>query len=181
MDYHIIRNDDIIAAYVPMEAEHNYAYEHEQAYKLLKSLMWDFYEEDTDKLQMEKGVHGKPYFVDSDVRFNVSHCRGMAVCAISKKFHLGIDAENIRLYRENVAKRIMTEQELCELETAEDKDVFFFRIWTGKESLVKLSGDGITKELNKIEVLTNQLIIGRYEVICGEEKFIISIAAEVTD
>ncbi len=178
MNYQIIRDDDIVAAYVLLGQEHCYSHEHEQAYELLRNVVWDFYKENTEKLHIEKGIHGKPFFVDSGVQFNISHCKGMAACAVSKIFCLGIDVENVRPYRENVAKRVMTGLELQKLEQAEDKDEFFFRVWTAKESLVKMSGDGIIRELNQMDSLENRLIVGRHEVVHDKEHFLISIAAE---
>ena len=59
--------------------------------------------------------HGKPYAVDLDVEFNISHSGDMVVCAVDDK-PVGIDIEKIRPIDLTVAKRICTGKILVQCE-----------------------------------------------------------------
>ena len=77
--------------------------------------------------------------------FNVSHCRGLVVLAISDS-EVGIDAENVRPVDNSLVSYVTSESELSFVGTDED----FFRIWTSKESLVKAQGQGLKRDLKSI-------------------------------
>lgn len=97
-----------------------------------------------EDIRFRVGENGKPYVVNSDIEFSISHSGTVAVCAISDK-PVGIDIERIRDANINVAKRLFAPDE--------QKYVFekwslskqrFFEIWTRKEAYVKMLGKGIT-------------------------------------
>lgn len=178
MDYQVIKEEDIIIAYMAMEEKHQHRYEHDKAHELLGQVLKDFYGEDMSTLNMQKEAHGKPHFVDSDICFNISHCRGMAACALSKQWKLGIDVENVRPFKENVAKRVMSDRELKELSKASEPELCFFRAWTYKESVVKLSGNGIREDLTQIDSVENAFAVSRYEITVDGKTYIISLAKE---
>lgn len=98
---------------------------------------------------IEKNEKGKPFLAEfPDVRFNISHCDGLAVCGISHK-EIGVDAELIRSYNGNVMKRIFSAEERSAIAVSEAPDTDFFRIWTLKESLCKFTGEGIFSGLSE--------------------------------
>ena len=96
------------------------------------------------------GEHGKPYAVDLDVEFNISHSGNMVVCAVADQ-PIGIDIELIRPIDLSVAKRVCTDEELLcifghhptnkDFVYTEDQEILtrFFEIWTKKEAIIKLS------------------------------------------
>lgn len=176
MNYQIIEENSIITAYSVIEKNHRHEYEHEMAYGLLKQVVKECFGEIFQDQDIKKGPYGKPYFADSGIQFNISHCRGMVVCAVSREWELGIDVENIRPFKEAVARRIMSEREFQELLVSPDQNKFFFRAWTYKESVVKLSGNGIRGSLSKIDSGDENYLITRYEIQNGEEIFLISLA-----
>lgn len=97
------------------------------------------------------GKMGKPSLAAyPDCFFNLSHCDGLAVCLFSEK-ECGVDAETIRPVRMRVAERVFTESELAALETAQNPDLFFTRLWTLKEAFVKTVGTGISYPMKQIE------------------------------
>ncbi|MGN0613359.1 MAG: 4'-phosphopantetheinyl transferase family protein [Porcipelethomonas sp.] len=99
------------------------------------------------------GSYGKPYLKNSDnIFFNISHCTGLAA-AVIENCEAGIDAENIRQWHPRVAKRVFSERELTVLDSSDDKDEMFFRIWTLKESFVKAIGIGISYPLKTCEFI----------------------------
>ena len=61
---------------------------------------------------------------------------------------LGLDFERISAARDearllSIASRYFDEAELALLRSAEDKCAEFYRLWTGKESMVKCNGEGL--------------------------------------
>ena len=76
-------------------------------------------------------THGKPVLKDS-------------------KQPVGIDIERIRAYQPNVARRVCSDAEQKLLEQCEDPARLFYRLWTLKESYVKLTGTGISVPLSQI-------------------------------
>lgn len=94
---------------------------------------------------------GKPYLRDyPDVFFNISHSHGLAVVAIANT-EVGIDAEAIGAPRYAVAQRFFTKEESMYLDTIEDekqKANDFFRLWTAKEAVMKLTGLGMKLPLD---------------------------------
>lgn len=89
---------------------------------------------------------GKMYFPQVN-RFyvNLSHGGDYAVCAWDTE-DVGIDVEPVRKCRDAVVKRVCTAEEMVTflfLQNEEERDRIFTRIWTGKESVAKLFGEGI--------------------------------------
>lgn len=90
--------------------------------------------------------NGKMYFPRvEDFYINLSHGGDYAACVYDSK-EVGIDIEGIRQYKENVAGRICSQEEMqafFALKKEEEKNSAFTRLWTRKESMAKLSGEGI--------------------------------------
>ena len=86
---------------------------------------------------------GKPYFVDSDWFFSISHTKKHAFCALSD-VPVGIDAEekdrNIHL---RLAEKILSPAEKAQFDRAEDKRLALLTFWVLKEAAAKLSGEGL--------------------------------------
>lgn len=119
--------------------------QHEIAYRLLSCGMKKLF--GITFYTLEKGEHGKPFFAEyPDIKFNISHCSGLAVCGISKG-EIGVDAELIRAYNGKVMKRIFSESEQNYILKSEKSDRDFFRFWTLKECYGKAIGTGIFSDL----------------------------------
>lgn len=80
---------------------------------------------------------GKP--TADEGSFSISHSGNLVVCAVSDK-PVGVDVECIRKPPLRVAQRYFTEEEQKLLQ---EDDSQFWRVWTGKEALCKLSGEGL--------------------------------------
>lgn len=138
-----------------------------------------------------KGERGKPFLENyPEIKFNVSHCRGLAVCAVSRG-EIGVDAELIRGFREGAMRRIFSHGERRFVELSRDPNRDFFRLWTLKESLCKNTGKGIFSGLSGYEfeilgdgircrqmpekVFTQKIIEGKWVIgVCAdsaEEEF----------
>ena len=87
--------------------------------------------------------NGKPY--SENVFFNVSHCDGAVVIALSDR-EVGVDIERVRAVKSDLTQYVVGSAEKSKINSHED----FFKVWTGKESLVKAEGNGITVKPDKI-------------------------------
>lgn len=99
-------------------------------------------------LTMAYGAYDKPHLKNHPhIHFNVSHSGTMAVCAVSSS-PVGIDVEERQSYDEGVARLCFTDDELEWLSQQADADWAFTRLWTRKESYLKLLGTGLSKSAN---------------------------------
>lgn len=115
---------------------------------LLRGLRMDFGID--GPLSFHYGPYGKPTLVDyANVHFNLSHCREAAACAIGPH-PVGIDVENIDRYNEELTVATMNENE-CRLITGSPHPALAFaRLWTMKESLLKLTGEGLADDMRSV-------------------------------
>ena len=98
----------------------------------------------------EYGEHGKPAIVGHpEIYFNMSHCKEAAICVLSDK-PVGVDIESIRRYSESLARYTMNDAEMTLIERAERPEVEFIRLWTLKEAVLKLSGEGIRNDMKDV-------------------------------
>ena len=100
-------------------------------------------------LQYGKTDMGKPYLEGIPLHFNLSHCKGLAVCLLSP-YVCGVDAEPVRKLRESVVRRVYGEAERRALAESDDPDRLFTQLWTLKESYVKAIGIGISYPMQEV-------------------------------
>lgn len=180
MDYGLIKAEDYVIGYCRILGERSYKTEHETAYRLLDELLLDVFCVKADTLSMQKQDGGKPYFKDSDIFFNISHCHDLAVCVVSRKCDVGVDVEAVKAYRENMVKRIMSDREYEYFLLAEDKNKAFCQIWTYKESVLKLTGEGLRKELKEVDSRNDKKYhVEQYELKKDGREYVISCAIKI--
>ena len=98
------------------------------------------------------GEHGKPYLKDDpDLYFNLSHSGIYAALCIGHTPN-GIDIEYRRPNYKKIARRFFTPEEAAAIDKVSDGADLFLRIWTRKEAYLKMTGDGLTKEMNSFRV-----------------------------
>ncbi|MBR5438352.1 MAG: 4'-phosphopantetheinyl transferase superfamily protein [Clostridia bacterium] len=90
---------------------------------------------------------GKPYLKDENLFFSISHSGCYVLCCVSDK-ECGCDIEKIKEYNPKIPRRFFTEKETAALESHNEKECSFTRIWTLKESVLKKTGDGISGGLD---------------------------------
>ncbi|MEY8524252.1 4'-phosphopantetheinyl transferase superfamily protein [Lachnospiraceae bacterium 38-10] len=133
---------------------------------------------------------GKPVFSDNEsVQFSISHCGEAVVLAFGKR-PLGVDTEYVRQANLKLAERFFAREEYQSLLLLEDEEQAdaFYRIWTGKEAVVKAAGCGLSTPLNVFSVLGetvemsgNKYELHRQKFILGENSLWISAAQLVKD
>lgn len=100
------------------------------------------------QVEIEKGAYGKPYIAGyQEFHYGLSHSGDWVVCAVDG-MPVGVDLQEIKPWKISLAKRFYHEEEYNRLlalgETDPDRQTQeFYRMWTAKESAVKLNGRGI--------------------------------------
>lgn len=82
---------------------------------------------------------------------SISHTEGYAACAISRH-PVGIDVEREHTFSKAAAKRILSPQEELLRESA-NADELLSRVWTVKESFLKMTGEGIPGGMRTLELI----------------------------
>jgi 4'-phosphopantetheinyl transferase len=112
-----------------------------------------------EQLDFEIGEHGKPelkHQAFADVRFNLSHTRGLVACGVTRIDDIGVDVEQIerKLEIDTLAGSVLSEDEQAALGplTGSARRERFFRHWTLKEAYVKAIGRGIALPLRSLHI-----------------------------
>ncbi len=112
------------------------------------------------ELRFRYNAYGKPALESepgfNDLRFNISHSRGLALCAIACGCEVGVDVEWIRadLAGEEMIARSFSDQEAEAIRAlpAELRTQAFFDCWTRKEAFIKAVGEGLSYPLDQFTV-----------------------------
>jgi 4'-phosphopantetheinyl transferase len=103
---------------------------------------------------------GKPFLLDPlrDLRFSISHTRGMVAVAVAQGVEIGVDVESVDRRAESMklAERFFAPDEVAQLAAVEGsaRRDLFFAIWTLKEAVVKATGQGLSRALDSFSVTT---------------------------
>ncbi len=104
----------------------------------------------TEKPIFDYGEHGKPFIVGHpDIHFNLSHCREAAVCYVSDR-PVGIDVESPRNFSDSLLAYTMNAHEQDIVRQSDNPALAFIRLWTMKEALLKLTGEGINDHIRDV-------------------------------
>ncbi len=97
------------------------------------------------------GENGKPYLPDfPQLHFNLSHS-GTAVMAAFAPCSVGCDVEAVGVPNLRVAGRFFAQEEqalLARCQSDEEQAELFYRLWTLKESYIKMLGTGMRTPLS---------------------------------
>ena len=125
-----------------------------------------------EKPVFEYGEHGKPFIVGHpDIHFNLSHCREAAVCYISDR-PVGIDVESLRSFSDSLISYTMNMQEQELIRQSDNTALEFIRLWTMKEAVLKLTGEGIRNNLREVLHRTD---INMDTVVSDDKRYVYSI------
>ncbi len=101
-------------------------------------------------LRLEYGIEERPEFNCNangkpllkghpDMHFSLSHCREAVACVLSDK-PVGVDIETLDQYDEEMARRVMNDNEMSQILSSANPAMVFTRLWTMKESFYKMTG-----------------------------------------
>ncbi len=134
--------------------------------------------------------HGKPYFVNSDLKFNLSHSGRYVVAAVSD-YEIGIDIQKKKADKHRIAEKNFLQGE-CEYINSgandEERHQRFCEVWTLKEAYLKNIGMGLRKPLNSFEIMfrpegpvIKNMTEYRYTQFKMNDKYIVSICKDIND
>lgn len=119
-------------------------------------------------LTYDYGPHGKPYLEQyPELFFSLSHSGEFCVCVMAD-CEVGADIqripeeEGITGREEKIAERFFAPGELEWLRAdccPREQKQRFYRIWAAKEAYIKLTGQGLARELNNFTALSEQRIV----------------------
>lgn len=113
---------------------------------------------------LSNGANGKPYLSDyPHIHFNISHCDGGCICAIAES-PIGIDIQDIRPFSWSIANHCCSAEEKRLLRDCADPAAKFTKIWTMKESYLKMKGTGITVDLCSVDTTKLRDRIKTFEI-----------------
>lgn len=129
------------------------------AHALLRYALWRV--TDNTFWQFSANEFGKPElsppFGAPPLRFNLSHSKALAACAVCQGYDIGVDVEAIDddFQFHEVAKHVFTERERTQLNSCapDTQRAAFLRMWTLKEALMKGCGCGFS--LSPLSLDTN--------------------------
>lgn len=115
---------------------------------LLQKVLALYHMQDSDVFVDE---HGKPKV--EGLEFSLSHSGNLVLCAVSEE-PVGCDIERLREAPKGVAERYFSDAEQAYLSrfSADEYDRKFFRIWTMKESYVKMTGEALRVPFEAYEI-----------------------------
>lgn len=159
--------DDELASYNQLRfPEHRREYLVSHA--LLRATLARYADTPPLDIRFQQNAFGKPELVGAgalaDLRFNMSHTHGLAVCAITRCGEIGADvefhAENQALLE--IADHYFSPREVDDLLTLPEaqRRAAFFRYWTLKESYIKARGEGLSLPLDSFSFLLRGESIG---------------------
>lgn len=110
---------------------------------------------DINNLNFVEKHNKKPYIKNQKIFFNLSHSEDKVLCAIASS-EIGCDIEKIQDIDLMIAKRFFYNEEyelLLSQSVQEKQNDLFYRLWTLKESFMKITGLGFHLPLNKFCIL----------------------------
>lgn len=122
------------------------------------------------------GDQGKPALRDyPELHFSLSHSGDYAICSLGE-LEVGCDIERMRPDKMRVADRFYTEVEkewLYQADGMEEQENRLFRLWTMKESFLKVTGRGMSLSLRDFTVLTGENKTGRIDHFLNNNSYVI--------
>jgi 4'-phosphopantetheinyl transferase len=101
-------------------------------------------------------INGKPSLESRECGFNITYTNNYVYIAIVRNNVVGIDAEQIVNINLNISEEFMSKGELKKLYEVSNKYEYFYKIWTLKESYIKLFGKGIDNSITDMEFIEDK-------------------------
>lgn len=124
---------------------------------VLRRILGRYLAKDPAGLQFSYNGFGKPWLTGQrawSLHFNLSHAGGVAALAVSHLHEVGVDIEERKPLKEDIARRFFSATEYGEIRELSGQDYVeaFYRCWTRKEAFVKAHGEGLSLNLASFDV-----------------------------
>ena len=122
----------------------------------------DFCPDETEK--------GKPYIKNGNFCFSVSHSENVVAVAVSKE-EVGVDTECLKPIKKGLPEMTLNELELDNYNKIEDdgeRDRYFYRCFTEKESYLKFLGTGFETLPRDIKSYEGGVFVTKYLFLQSE-------------
>jgi len=123
--------------------------------------------------------NNKPYFNQSILKFSLSHAGKLSV-AVLGDIPVGIDIELLDKSKDTskLISRFFNDEEKEVLQNSSDTALTFYSMWTKKEALSKISGEGLSSvsKQNSISGFSRQYVLN-----LQNETYIMSVCAAKSD
>ena len=113
-----------------------------------------FFDPDAPVPEIAEGEKGKPYLPDyPELYFNLSHS-GHYAAIVTGAHPCGVDVERDHAEYQKISDHFFTEEEQQYIKNSSDPKDAFLQIWTRKESFIKCSGEGISRDFHSFDVIS---------------------------
>jgi 4'-phosphopantetheinyl transferase len=124
---------------------------------LLRAILGGYLGVEPRRVRFEYGLGGKPRLrgAAAALQFNLAHSHGLALYTVARGA-IGVDVERVRAMPdiERIAAGVLSARELAVFRglPGPARLAAFFACWTRKEAYVKARGDGLARQLDRIDV-----------------------------
>lgn len=123
---------------------------------LLRTVLSNYANVPHEAWSFDKNAYGKPHIAGPgsgrDLKFNLSHAKGLVACAVSRDYELGVDVESLQRDLDYAAfmSKVFAQAEVFALNQmpAPEQRRHFYSLWTLKEAYIKARGMGLALPLN---------------------------------
>ena len=128
------------------------------SFGLRRKILADLLNVSPATLVFDQQKHGKPALKKYPLHFNVSHSGDFWVMLTDDQHPVGIDVEDTQREVEfkALAQRFFTSKEADLVKNDNNPAEVFWHLWTGKEALLKATGEGIVEGLTHVEILRDR-------------------------
>ncbi len=127
----------------------------EDRHVFLRGVLGELTGRDPASLSFGEGEFGKPFLLGGGPAFNMSRS-GAATLLATAGLEVGVDVEEVRPRGklESVARRVQTAAEQAQWNRLPEDErlAAFFRLWTRKEALMKVTGEGFQRDPASFQV-----------------------------
>ena len=151
-----------------------------RAYMLLWQGLRDEYGLDSAPV-FSFGEHGKPYLAsEPGIHFSLSHTGNAVLCALDSR-PVGADIEMIRKSDFSHLLSVFSDPEQALILRSDRPEQCFMRLWTRKESYLKLTGQGLVGTKALKDVPTDDTGTVSFETTVREDAgFLYSVCRQIT-
>jgi 4'-phosphopantetheinyl transferase len=120
---------------------------------LLRYALQKYYDVEYKKEIIEENEFGKPYLINKQISFNISHSGNWSALVCFEN-DAGIDIEKLEEPPYEIMKKTFTQKEIEQIENKDQqvKERQFYKIWTLKESYIKMIGQGLSLPLDSFSI-----------------------------